>query len=192
MSMKPTSRPQISRDIVRKRMVEAGVTVPVSVHGVRGYYKNTMGKPGVNDRGIYDDAQFVITPDEVRAFNGNTDPSTYRAGHGTGNAKGMAMLKPGLWAFTLGLHRGQYLALRQKGTFTVLRDGAEGPYSDTGDGFGINIHRGGNHGTSSLGCQTIVPEQYDEYMSLILNSVKKYYPNQDYRSVVIPYLLVEA
>ena len=192
MGIKPTSRPQLSHDLVRKRMLDAGMTAPVAVHGIRGYYKNSMGKPGVNDRGIYDDAQFVVTLDEVRSFNGNTDPSTYRAGHGTGDAKGMAMLKPGLWTFTLGLHRGQYLALRQHGTFTVLRDGKEGPYSDTGDGFGINIHRGGHNGTSSLGCQTVVPEQYDEYISMVLNAVKKFYPKQDWRTVVIPYLLVEV
>jgi lysozyme len=151
-----------------------------------------MGAAGVNDRGIYDDAIFVVLPDRVVSFNANTDPSGYRPGKGTGDEKGMAVLQPGVWNFNLGLHRGKYLALRQRGSFTVLRDGFEHSYSDTGDGFGINIHCGGVNTTSSLGCQTIVPEQYDEFINLVQNSLKKLHPTQHPWSITVPCLVTEG
>ncbi len=92
----------------------------------------------------------------------------------TGAEKGMATLEPGLWTFIPGLHRGKYLALRQHGTFRVMRDGRPHDYEDIGDGFGINIHRGGFNGTSSLGCQTIVPEQWQNFIQLVTSELSKY------------------
>lgn len=53
---------------------EDGRDDAVAVVAVRGYYLNTMGKEGANDRGVYDDAIFVLEPDGVHNFNGNTDP----------------------------------------------------------------------------------------------------------------------
>ena len=82
------------------------------VVGVRGYYRDTMGAPGVNDRGIYDEAIFLHTPSATVAFNGNTDPSRVKKGSGTGARKGMASLNPGVWkVHRFDLHNGKYLAL---------------------------------------------------------------------------------
>ena len=97
---KPGARPRLSLAEVMTRVAPLGLTArdKLFVVGIRGYYLDTQGKPGVNDRGIYDDAIFIVAPGiDFRAFNGNTDPSRTRLGTGTGAAKGMACLKPGLW-----------------------------------------------------------------------------------------------
>ncbi len=140
-------------------------------------------RPG-NERGIYDDAIVIHSPTCNIAYNANTDPSIYRKGEGTGERKGVATLKAGLWSFTVGLHRGQYTALRQHGNFTVIRDG-DPPYEDTGDFFGINIHRGGRTTTSSLGCQTIHPDQWDSFIATVQSEMRRH--NQR----VVRYALVD-
>jgi hypothetical protein len=162
---------------------------PVIVVGVRAYYRDTMGAPGVDDRGIYDDALFLHTPSVTAAFNGNTDPSRYGKGQGTGAGKGMACLQPGAWyVHRFDLHRGKYLALCQRaGEVTVMRDG-DPPYADSGM-FGINIHRGGYSGTSSLGCQTVHPTQWDSFITLAVDQGKRYYGPR-WKRTVIPYVLV--
>lgn len=159
----------------------------VKLLGVRGYYRDTMGKPGENDRGIFDDAIFVIAPDCHVAFNANTDPTRVRKGKGKGSGKGMAMLKPGLYrAHQIGRHKAVYPALVQRaGEVTVIRDGIDGDYEHTGY-FGINIHPGGVYSTSSLGCQTLPRQQWQSFISLVMDQMKKH--NQE----VIPYLLVEG
>lgn len=131
--------------------------------GVRGYYQDSMGVKGKNDRGIFDDAFFWLNTATgfIASYNGNCDPSAYRKGKGRGSEKGMASLKAGVWRYQTGLHRG-YAAFRQAEAVTVVRDGTAGNYEDTG-WFGINIHRGGVSGTSSLGCQTVPVSQWDDF-----------------------------
>jgi hypothetical protein len=189
----PAGRPRLTAEELRERIASFAVdrtAHPVMVVGIRGYYKDTMGAPGVNDRGIYDDALFVDSPDTFTAFNGNTDPSAYRAGQGTGTKKGMASLNPGLWyAHRFGQHKGKYLALCQRlGQVTVTRDGNP-PYLDTGD-FGINIHKGGYTTTSSEGCQTIHPDQWNAFISLVTDHAKRYHGAR-WDRVVIPYVLID-
>jgi len=133
---------------------------PVVVLAIRGYYQDTMGKPGVNDRGIFDDAAWVILPDRSFPFRFNTDPSGYK--------KGIATLLPGTWWFIPGLHKisslNPYEAFRQFGDMTVTRDGKG---KDRG-WFAINLHKGGLNSTSSAGCQTVYGDQWAEFRDRIL------------------------
>lgn len=160
------------------------------VLGIRGYYLDSMGARGKNDIGIYDDALFIVSKNACVSFNGNTDPSYSRKGSGTGANKGMATLNTGAWySYCIGYHK-TYLALVQrKGIVTVTRDGNP-PYSDTGY-FGINIHKGSYTKTSSEGCQTVHPDQWDSFITLAKTEAKRIYGLDGYRDATIPYFLVD-
>lgn len=149
--------------------------------GVRGYYKDTMGEAGKNDRSIYDDAIFLVGPNYFKSFNANTDPSKHQ--------NTIAVLKPGVYMYKQGPHgisgKNPYKAFRQFGPVVVVRDGI-GEDSDEGkDRFYINIHRGGYSTTSSLGCQTIYPDQWDEAQR------DGYRLMDEAGQVEIPYALIE-
>ena len=64
--------------------------------GVRGYYRDTMGERGRNDRGIYGDAILLLTPTAYVTFNANADPAQFKSG--------IANLKCGVWTYRLGTH----------------------------------------------------------------------------------------
>lgn len=192
--IKPDEKPRLSSSELRSMLVPYRIdrtTFPIVVVGIRGYYRNSMGAPGVNDRGIYDDAIFIDTIQATVAFNGNTDPSIHRKGRGKGGAKGVASLNPGAWyVHKFDLHKGKYLALCQRsGDVTVTRDGTP-PYEDTGS-FGINIHKGSYNGTSSIGCQTIHPDQWESFIGLAKDQAKRYF-GQAWNRRVIPYVLLGA
>lgn len=186
---RPSAPPRATRADVVAMLSKAhpNVTLPeVYVVGVRGYYLNSLGVAGKNDRGIYDDAIFVMAPGIFGAFNANTDASRVRKGRGTGAGKGMAGLKAGVWpSYILGKHRNQYQALVQRGgPVTVIRDGIDGDYEDTGY-FGINIHKGGVTTTGSAGCQTIPPDQWEAFMALIRRALTAA------RQTRVTYVLIE-
>ncbi|MEP1208128.1 MAG: lysozyme [Rhizobiaceae bacterium] len=146
----------------------------VKLLAVRGYYTDTLGKVGQNDRGLYDDAIFVIEPNGVHSFNGNTDPSVFR--------KGIAKLKaPQAVRYIPGPHgfkrkNGPYPAFRQNSSCVVTRD----QKGDDKGIFWINLHRGGVTQTSSAGCQTVPPHQWDEFRTLINNLLDQYNQNTFY------------
>jgi len=148
--------------------------------GIRGYYKKTMGDPDANDRGLYDDAIFIVFNDKIFAFNANTDPSKYHPG--------IANLIPGIWnAYKFDLHKGNYLALCQRsGEVTVKRDGKD---LDTGM-FGINIHKGGYKTTSSLGCQTIHPDQWSQFIKEAQNCAFEWH-GKNFKDFTYTYILIE-
>ena len=190
---RPAAKPKATRNDVVAMVAKAypNSALPnVFLVGVRGYYLDSLGLAGKNDRGIYDDALFLIAPGRFAAFNANTDPSKVRKGKGTGAAKGMARLKAGLYrAHQLGMHRagtpGGHQALVQRaGTVTVIRDGVDGDYEETGY-FGINIHRGGVTTTSSEGCQTVPPDQWPAFIEQVRVTLSAE------RQTVIPYVLLE-
>jgi lysozyme len=177
--MIPASRPQQKKDATLKLLIKAGVKDSVALVGIRGYYLDSMGEKGKNDRGIYDDAIFVVSPEAYVSFNANTDPTVYR--------KGIASLVPGVHIYKKGRHgisKGPgYPALRpatKNEALPVYRDG-EG----VSIGYNINIHRGGKS-TSSLGCQTIPPLQWDSFISLVYDQMDRF------SQKTIPYLLIEA
>ena len=96
----PNETPRLSREKLHTLIEQYAIDrtqYPLIVVGIRGYYKNSMGAPSVNDRGIYDDAIFIDTAQATIAYNGNTDPSRFRAGKGFGKGKGIASLNPGAW-----------------------------------------------------------------------------------------------
>jgi len=180
MPIATPSRPQQKREASEKMLRVAGVTDQVCLIGIRGYYFDTMGEKGKNDRGIYDDAIILLSPSVHATFNANTDPSVFR--------KGIASLKTGVHRYKKRNHGiskpdGGYPALRPSNpqeSVPVTRD-------DEGDSMGIaiNIHRGGYNSTSSLGCQTIYPTQWDAFINLVYSEMSRY--NQK----TIPYLLTE-
>jgi len=186
----------------RARELLAGITQPVALLGVRGYYRDTLGVPGRNDVGIYDDAIFLVGPTVFRAVRANTDPS--RLGWNGSLGKPFAMLQPGDWMFIRGAHKGRAPALRQadedqaakfgipdNGHFKVWRaknmDDVLNGTARTEEGyFAINIHSGGDNTTSSWGCQTLPPDEFIGFMDAVWSASKR--ANQN----VIPYRLING
>lgn len=176
-------RPKLTKDEALQVIKDHKFHVPESVMvlAVRGYYKNSMGKPGENDRGIYDDAMFLIGPNFFRTFNANTDPSKYKPG--------IAKLIPGLHYFKKGKHGisrpgGGYPAFRPATpdeSLPVTRDGS----NTIVKAVAINLHSGGIHNTGSEGCQTVIADQWKEFQQtayhLLDLEAQKY----------LPYILIE-
>lgn len=176
----PASTPKASLDRVTKAIKRAKLDDAVVLVGVRGYYRDTMGKPGQNDRGIYDDALFIVSPTHFTAWNANTDPSAFRPG--------IASLVPGVHRYRKGNHGitrpgGGYPAFRpatKNEELPVTRDGVVNPRP----GVAINIHRGGRNGTSSEGCQTVPPSQWAAFYAALSGEMKRH------GVTTFPYLLV--
>lgn len=193
----PAARPRMSSTVLKNKIKEKGYNIasfPIIIIGIRGYYLQSMGNATQNDRGLYDDAIYILTQNVSSSFNANTDPTSYRKGHGKADAtKGMATLKPGLWlAHRFGKHNpskpsGHEALIQIGGSVTVVRDGNPN-YEDSGY-FGINIHKGGKTTTGSEGCQTIHPNQWDGFYNLVLSEAKRIYGNK-YKQKTIPYLLL--
>jgi lysozyme len=193
--MIPNARPRLSSAELNERIKQFNVDqkqYPLFIAAIRGYYKNSLGEPGTNDWGIYDDAAFIISPGFFAPYNFNTDPSKHRPGYGTGEHKGMGQVKTGLWYYTFGIHHGSkssYPALIPAREMTVIRDGVEGPYQDDG-WFGDNIHAGGETTTGSEGCQTVPPKQWDSFYGAMVGQAKRLFGDQ-WKTAVIPYILIE-
>jgi len=176
----PSTRPRQTEKETRAILSAHGITDKVALQASRGYYKASMGDPRRNDRGMYDDAIFLVSPSAFVAFNANTDPSVSRPG--------IAVLRAGVYRYKVGTNglskpvARQYTALVQAGPVTVDRDGRS---SETGF-FGINVHRGSTSTTSSLGCQTIHPTQWEAFISLVRDQLARC------GQKTIPYVLIEV
>jgi len=181
--MIPASSPRATRALIERLAKKAAKELPaVYLVGVRGYYRDTMGKTGTNDRGIYDDALFIVGPETFATFNGNTDPSAWR--------KGIATLVPGVHPYRPANHGisrpgGGYPAFRpatKNEELPVTRDGVVNPRP----GVAINIHRGSRTTTSSEGCQTVPPAQWDAFHALLTKELKAA------GQKTFPYILLEG
>ncbi|WP_234828189.1 lysozyme [Sinorhizobium fredii] len=186
----PLQRPKqtaaITRAVLQKfhdLMPADGHNDSVAVVAVRGYYLNTLGKEGANDRGVYDDAMFVVEPEGVHNFNSNTDPGRFGRGIARLKSRQAIRYRPGPHGFSR--KNGPYPAFRQDSNCTVIRD-ETGEDTDSPSGrFWINLHRGGITTTSSLGCQTVPPHQWNEFKTLVDGLLKKHSQETFY------YLLVD-
>jgi len=175
----------------KKLMAAHGVTDNVLLIGQRGYYRDTMGAPGKNDRNLYDDAIALLSPRLFKTFNANTDPSR-QGGR-------LAVLQPGVWTYKWGIHHAgtphAYECLVQAAPITVVRDNGERETQIAVDGNDegpggyppyIHIHQGGYSVTSSEGCQTIWPDQWRDF-ELSVKAEMKFYGLE-----FIDYLLAEV
>jgi hypothetical protein len=136
------------------------------------YRLNIVGLRGettVSNR--FDDSLYVFYKDETGKWNFGscpitTDPGTYWL-ENPSQVDGTAILEQGQYedAYSLGLHKGQYLALVETKPVRVIRDYDRNAYLDFYNGkeevgnFGINIHRANATGNTqtvdkwSAGCQ---------------------------------------
>lgn len=140
---------------------------------IRGYYLDSMGKPGIDDVNIYDDAAFLITPDARESFNANTEPSF--------PLKGYATLKLGMYTFYPSFHhvadpKKRYKALRPYPEGVVLQCTRNGQPSTCGN---TNLHMGGANPGSfdvvwSQGCITIPKTQYPDWLERTWPAIEKY------------------
>jgi lysozyme len=174
--------PDLTREQVQDVIKPFNLPDKIIVLGIRGFNKEMGEDPAKNERNIYDDAIFVFTPDRFRAYNANTDPSVAR--------KGVAVLKAGaIYWYKKGLHgisgTHPYLALRQASNVTVIRDGGQEETDTPENRFWIDIHRGGYTTTSSLGCQTIHPDQWDNFRDVIFAEMDRHHQG------LVPYILIE-
>lgn len=168
--MTPRLRPQ--QDVSRTwhwLNVNGVDTTKPAILAMRGYFQDSMGKPGVNDRGIYDDAFFVVSPREHRSFFGNTDPTRHK--------HGVAMIMPGVHPYRRAYHKwgkaGGHPAFRPATPgeeLPVWRDGIEDPRP----GIACNMHRGGWTTTSSEGCLTIHPDHWQEFYDMVDRLMDEY------------------
>jgi lysozyme len=177
---KPSKRPSYTREQAKALLSDFNLSKePVVILGFRGYYLDSVGEKGKNDRGVYDDA-IIITSDKCHStYNANTDPSLYKSG--------IASLVPGKYSYKLGVHGlskpkpQRYEALVQAEPVIVARDDGQ-----TEEGwFGINIHKGYNTTTGSAGCQTIAPDQWKAFIETIKQQLVFY------KRKVVTYLLLD-
>lgn len=167
--------PQMKRSEALASVSLAGVVLTNErfvILAIRGYFRQTMGDPTKNDRGIYDDAMFIISETVYVAYQANTDPSVYKTG--------TAVLVPGVYDVEKHMHKGEYPAwqiIEDK----VKRDGVPGV--DVGR-HGINIHHGGI-GTWSEGCQTLPPTTWPGFQRL------SYDLADTYKKKTVKYILTE-
>lgn len=173
-------------DILTERSLDDWAAAPVKLFGVRGYFG------AGNKRGIYDDAIFVETVDGDRAaFNANVDPSSRKTGRASLEANQIVWYKPGFHGYG---RKSGHPAFRQASVCIVARDGGTGNGTAIGGGlfkdspnkrFWINLHKGGYRTTSSAGCQTIPPQQWEAFYSLVRTFLKRYEVKD------FPYLLLK-
>ncbi len=157
----------VSEAWVREILRDHDVTEQVAVVGVRGYVDGFAGAAGKNLLGVYDDALCIVSRDRVQTYLGNTDPTRLIAQR--------AVLQEGKYRYQRGIHgitrekEKQYPAWVQAGGVTIRRYQPDGTFGEvlTNQWIGCNIHSGSWTTTGSAACQTVVPEKWAEFDSLL-------------------------
>jgi len=158
----------------------------------------------------FDDMICVVYKEDgkwiTRCWPATTDPGTYWLKNPM-KTTGTAIMVPGQYrgAYKIGMHRGQYQALVQRGGKVRIwrdnnRDEILNYEEDEVDGFfGINIHRATAHGASpevnkwSAGCQVFQDsDDFAEFMALVNKSSEKYGPVFSYTLIVPKNFIMEA
>ena len=182
-----SGRPNIQRAAVLALLASHNVDVNTEklfILGLRGYYRDSMGKVGVNDIDIYDDAIVIITPTSMQAYNANLDPTESK--HPEGRPTTVCGEVFRAWKFAL--HHGKYPALCQRGgKWAVIRE-KTGRREDS-DVLGINWHCGGNYSTGSEGCKTHPPAQWALAYAFAKNEAMRLYGKLT--DVIVPYMELE-
>lgn len=178
------NRPNLTKTDALKKIAAAGIGVfsGIFVLAIRGYFKDTMGQPGVNDINIYDDAMFIIGPNLFKSYNGNTDPSKHKPGIATLVAPQVVYFKPGMHGIS---GPAPDMAFRQDSNVTVAREGEAHITDSPKNRFWIDLHRGGYSTTSSLGCQTVHPDQWVEFRETGFTALHELNQSR------MPYILIE-
>lgn len=122
----------------------------------------------------------------LKCYPITTDPG-FQSLENPVNVNGCAILVPGQYvgAYAIGLHKGQYEALRQVGPVKVYRDNNLDKHLDFNKDsideglFGINIHKSGKDSIIvdnwSAGCQVFKTESdFNEFMEIIRIAAKKW------------------
>jgi hypothetical protein len=128
----------------------------------------------------------------LHSFPCTTDPGTYWLKNPI-VSKGTAILKAGQYAgaYEIGIHRGKYKALVQRGPLNIVRDynrdnriDLNSLKSETGNNFGINIHRANASGTTktvdrySAGCQVLANATDFTFLMQLAEIHRKLYGNK--------------
>lgn len=191
------SAPQIPHDEVIRILKANGCDLTKCAWlAIRGYYLDSEGVAGKNDRNKWDDAWCLYSPQHgVITYRANTDPTGYRPGTGTGSGKGRASLATGVWLYGAGKHKGRP-AFRQCADVLVKRDKTGGGTYDHWGQHAINIHDAKGASTSSEGCQTAPVLQFSSIQPLFLawleEALNPFGKNDWGEKVrVFPYVLIE-
>lgn len=188
----PPNRPKITRAEIENIVAYHKAMFPhkfaetdfVVLVGIRGYFADSLGKIGVNDYNVYDDAIIAVSPRYYKTFNANCDPSFVKDPK---DGTPLARLNLGVYPFYKGQHQSKYDAFRAYPNGVSLpctRDGKPSVCSF------INIHYGGEtpswYLTWSHGCQTIPKTQFvKEFQPEVYFELKKY------AQKTVPYILIE-
>lgn len=160
---KPLEKPRITLNEVRARLDAKGLldefeAERLSLVGIRGYYADTFGKKGKNDRVYYDDALILTTNSEkfYFTFNFNVDPSIVREGVAS-------LVGDRAYDCVKHFHHGNlYYPCLQIVEDVLKRDGAKD--FDVGR-HGINFHWDNDERSKfSLGCQTLPRSQWNRFI----------------------------
>lgn len=160
---RPLKKPRITLTEIKNRLAEKGLlenfeSQRISLVGIRGYYRDTFGKKGKNDRVYYDDALVLTTNSEkfYFTFNFNCDPSVYRK-------KVATLVGDRAYDCVKHFHKGNALyPCLQIVEDWLRRDGIE--EIDIGR-HGINFHWDTEErSTGSLGCQTLPKSQWNRFI----------------------------